>query len=162
MSSSRAALRKAKRTKVDGRLVHPDAPHGTDGGYCNYGCRCEGCTSAHAESVMARKRKWYAQRIMVEGRLVHLDAPHGKPSTYDNYGCQCSPCVEASGIKNPDLIGQRDPDRTECNNGHAINNENTRFTWGKDGEFVRWRCRVCEREQVALRRRLKAARKPQV
>lgn len=38
--------RYAGRVEVSGRLVHPDAPHGTTGGYHNYGCRCADCSSA--------------------------------------------------------------------------------------------------------------------
>lgn len=56
---SRANLRQrraAQRQPVDGRLVHPDAPHGTAGGYQNWTCRCQPCTDANV-TARARWRK---------------------------------------------------------------------------------------------------------
>ncbi|MEV6219881.1 hypothetical protein [Nocardia sp. NPDC051833] len=40
------AARAAERVEVNGRLVHPSAPHGTASAYVAYGCRCEPCTTA--------------------------------------------------------------------------------------------------------------------
>lgn len=40
--------RKAARVVVDGRWVHPDAPHGTTTGYRAFSCRCEPCLDATA------------------------------------------------------------------------------------------------------------------
>lgn len=42
--------RRDRRVLVHGRLVHPSAPHGTNGGYTNYGCRCDDCTDAHRDA----------------------------------------------------------------------------------------------------------------
>ena len=39
--------RYAERELIDGRLVHPRAPHGTFSGYSYWGCRCELCTEAN-------------------------------------------------------------------------------------------------------------------
>jgi hypothetical protein len=41
------ARRLAERVMVDGRLVHPTAPHGSNSTYNSYGCRCIPCTDAH-------------------------------------------------------------------------------------------------------------------
>jgi len=38
--------RRAARAMVGFRLVHPTAPHGTYGGYNNYGCQCAPCVEA--------------------------------------------------------------------------------------------------------------------
>jgi hypothetical protein len=47
--------RRAQRYRaVDGRLVAPNAQHGTDGGYCNHGCRCRLCTEAHSDAYAAQ------------------------------------------------------------------------------------------------------------
>lgn len=40
--------RLAERVLVDGFLVHPRAPHGEEGAYQGYGCRCVECRAAHA------------------------------------------------------------------------------------------------------------------
>jgi hypothetical protein len=42
------ARRLAERVMVDGRWVHPTAPHGSNSTYNAYGCRCIPCTDAHA------------------------------------------------------------------------------------------------------------------
>lgn len=41
------ARRLAERVMVDGRLVHPTAPHGSNSTYNSYGCRCIPCGDAH-------------------------------------------------------------------------------------------------------------------
>lgn len=38
--------RLAERTRRNGHWYHPDAPHGTPGGYTNYGCHCTPCRTA--------------------------------------------------------------------------------------------------------------------
>lgn len=38
-----------ERVEVNGRMVHPLAPHGTVNGYMYYRCRCEPCTQAAGE-----------------------------------------------------------------------------------------------------------------
>lgn len=46
--------RRRKRELDAERRKHPeDAPHGTRGGYCNWGCRCAPCKKAHAEYMKA-------------------------------------------------------------------------------------------------------------
>ncbi len=46
-----------ERVLVDGRLVHPRAPHGTRSGYQNWGCRCVPCTRANTEAMAARRER---------------------------------------------------------------------------------------------------------
>lgn len=49
--------REARRQKRENQmLTDPNDPrHGTDNGYCNYGCRCDRCTAAHTERVQANR-----------------------------------------------------------------------------------------------------------
>jgi len=54
--SMRRQKRRSQRNLIDGRLVHPDAPHGTDTGYIDYGCQCVPCSAAHA-AALERHRK---------------------------------------------------------------------------------------------------------
>lgn len=39
--------RLAERVLIDGRMVHPRAPHGKKTGYVHWGCRCDPCTIAN-------------------------------------------------------------------------------------------------------------------
>jgi hypothetical protein len=59
-ASPRAVLRaarrealKAQRVLIDGRWVHPDAPHGRRHSYSEYWCRCIPCTAANTASRAA-------------------------------------------------------------------------------------------------------------
>lgn len=52
-SATERAIRMAERIKIDGRLVHPRATHGTMAGYNNFGCRCLDCGTRELE----RKRR---------------------------------------------------------------------------------------------------------
>lgn len=51
----------AERILIDGKLVHPNAPHGTLGGYNYWGCKCEKCSECETEhkaaQYLARKEK---------------------------------------------------------------------------------------------------------
>lgn len=50
-SARRRRLRRARRAErvlIDGRLVHPKAPHGTAGGMQNWGCQCDPCRTANS------------------------------------------------------------------------------------------------------------------
>ena len=49
--------RLAERVLIDGRLIHPRAPHGTRGGRSNYGCQCDPCQTAEAAYAKSRYRK---------------------------------------------------------------------------------------------------------
>jgi len=49
--------RRAERVEIDGRLVHPDAPHGTSPGYSAWACRCRPCTAAHTKANMASRER---------------------------------------------------------------------------------------------------------
>lgn len=42
---------------IDGRPVHPRAPHGTIGGYDNWICRCPDCTSCAAEKTANHRER---------------------------------------------------------------------------------------------------------
>lgn len=97
----------ARRVTVDGRLFHPDAPHGTHGGYCNYGCRCKDCTTAQREAVADAKARRRSERFIIDGRLIHPTAPHGSENGYTNYGCRCLPCTEAHRLASWDLAERR-------------------------------------------------------
>lgn len=56
-SAQRRARRLAERIEVDGRLIHEDAPHGTNLAYTEFGCRCEPCTGAHAAKLRSDRDK---------------------------------------------------------------------------------------------------------
>lgn len=45
---------KQERVEVNGRMVHPDCPHGTRYGYVGYACRCQPCTQASSDYVRDR------------------------------------------------------------------------------------------------------------
>lgn len=95
-----ARLRDARREArivIGGRLVTPEAPHGTRDGYSGWCCRCQSCTSAWATYIRNLRMKRLATRIEGDdGYLIATAAPrHGTVSTYANSGCRCRPCVMA-------------------------------------------------------------------
>jgi hypothetical protein len=47
----------AERVMVDGKMVHPNAPHGTITGYSSYSCRCQPCRTENTKSCAARKAR---------------------------------------------------------------------------------------------------------
>lgn len=49
--------RMAERVLIDGRLVHPDASHGTSAGYDHWWCRCVPCCGARAVRAAAQRRR---------------------------------------------------------------------------------------------------------
>ncbi|MEU6858852.1 hypothetical protein AB0B28_08270 [Glycomyces sp. NPDC046736] len=51
------AKRLAERTLVDGYLVHPRAPHGTNTGYNGFGCRCRGPQGCHEAHMRAQRER---------------------------------------------------------------------------------------------------------
>lgn len=60
----RKALRaqlKSERTPVDGKMIHPDAPHGTSTGYVMYSCRCQPCLDTEKQRYRARNAAWTRQ-----------------------------------------------------------------------------------------------------
>lgn len=65
----------------------PEHVHGTAGGYSNYGCRCETCTTAHSKALYRAK-----ERRMQRPTPAHV---HGSANGYGNYGCRCEPCTKA-------------------------------------------------------------------
>ena len=86
--------RKENRVLVDGRLVHPDAPHGYESGYQGFGCRCLECVATSTAARRERRyRKYRAERVVGEGGvLVHPRARHGTRAGYVTYGCECALC----------------------------------------------------------------------
>lgn len=66
--------------------------HGTSGGYCNHGCRCDACRDAHRLAHKRHRTNRYAERVEVGDQLVHLSAPHGTVRAYDYFGCRCDDC----------------------------------------------------------------------
>jgi hypothetical protein len=94
---ARKARRLAQRVSVNGRLVHPDAPHGKATAYSNYGCRCELCATAWCAAIKAKRLERRAARVVdPDGFLVTTaNVRHGVPATYTNWGCQCRPCLAA-------------------------------------------------------------------
>lgn len=51
------ARRRAQRVLVDGRLVHPEANHGSNYAYTDYFCRCVPCSDAHNVAMAERKAR---------------------------------------------------------------------------------------------------------
>jgi hypothetical protein len=49
--------RMAERVLIEGRWVHPGAPHGTSSGYDHWWCRCVPCAAARAVRAAAQRRK---------------------------------------------------------------------------------------------------------
>lgn len=118
--NERRTRRKGERIEIDGRMVHPDAKHGTLTGYSEHICRCPPCTEANSEAASRRyktrrdgtpdmrrrpgggmthkelKEFQRSKRVLIDGVMVHPTAPHGTPSGYDYYGCKCQPCLEAN------------------------------------------------------------------
>lgn len=76
------AARSAERVAVDGRMVHPDAPHGTGNGYSAYRCRCELCTTAGV--IRAQE---YQDRMAAKAR------GHGAAGW--RRGCRCVLCADS-------------------------------------------------------------------
>jgi hypothetical protein len=95
MRNKTHARRYTERVMVDGRWVHPDAPHDTCGGYTNWGCRCVPCTVAFTEEQARIRANRYAARVLVDGRLMAQGVAHGKASSYNNHGCRCVPCTDS-------------------------------------------------------------------
>lgn len=54
--------RYAQRVLIDGKLVHPDAPHGSQHAYSAYGCKCVPCTdnNAREQRELRARRKGMA------------------------------------------------------------------------------------------------------
>jgi hypothetical protein len=58
MEANREAYRTVQVRLAERRLVDPAAvPHGTTGGYRNWGCKCEACSAAHREARDGYKRR---------------------------------------------------------------------------------------------------------
>lgn len=63
-----------------------DAPHGTPGGYGNWGCRCEECVAANMDAI----------RKQTEARSARVDEiPHGTRTGYQFWACRCADCTSA-------------------------------------------------------------------
>jgi hypothetical protein len=64
---------RSQRIEVDGVLVHPDAPHGTRGGYEQYGCHCLPCMDGY------RVRKWYQDHKVLAMERLGVDLNYWTP-----------------------------------------------------------------------------------
>jgi len=84
--------RKAERIKVNGRMIHPLALHGTVNAYESYMCRCEDCSDAHNEANYMLRKKHAKERIMIDGALTHPSAKHGTRNGYSYWSCRCRWC----------------------------------------------------------------------
>lgn len=62
--------------------------HGTNSTYCNYGCRCPPCRTAHTEYCIKRRRE------RMQGEIPD-SVMHGRATTNTNWGCHCEPCMQA-------------------------------------------------------------------
>jgi len=56
-SKQRRTQRLAERIEVDGRPYHPEAPHGSELAYTEYGCHCQADRDAHAAKLRADRDK---------------------------------------------------------------------------------------------------------
>lgn len=56
-AAKRRAKRRAGLIEVDGRPFHPDAPHGTNHAYTDFGCHCKPCQLAHAKALADTRRR---------------------------------------------------------------------------------------------------------
>ena len=56
-NAARSKERRAGRKLIDGRIVHPDAPHGKISGYINWGCHCEPCDDVGRAYVKQQERR---------------------------------------------------------------------------------------------------------
>ncbi len=54
-SFTRRQLRRAERVEIDGKMVHPQADHGTIHGYRTYECRCTPCSDANSRLVQLQR-----------------------------------------------------------------------------------------------------------
>lgn len=54
-SARMRARRKTERILVNGKLIHPNAPHGTLTGRTNYSCQCDLCNKENS----LRSRQYY-------------------------------------------------------------------------------------------------------
>lgn len=59
---SRRERRRAERVMVDGRLVHPGAPHGEPRSQKNWGCQCVPCSEANVVLVREQRERARARR----------------------------------------------------------------------------------------------------
>ncbi|EOM77279.1 hypothetical protein Rrhod_1341 [Rhodococcus rhodnii LMG 5362] len=68
-SFTRRQLRRAERVEIDGKMVHPQADHGTIHGYKTYECRCTPCSDANSRLVQLQRA---ASRAALDARAHAL------------------------------------------------------------------------------------------
>jgi hypothetical protein len=56
-AAKRRAKRRAGLVEVDGRPFHPEAPHGSNYAYTDFGCHCKPCQLAHAAALAETRRR---------------------------------------------------------------------------------------------------------
>jgi len=83
------AQRKRWRKNLDPTRI----PHGTSGGYLNWGCRCAACSQAtHEAYIQSRDRA----RALFREQGLPAGKKHGTATAYGYYGCRCTVCREGA------------------------------------------------------------------
>jgi len=148
MSTAQArARRRAERVLTNGRLVHPQAPHGTTAGYVTWTCRCVPCTAANTD---------YLRRLRSSDltRPIRVPIPHGTVTGYTYHRCRCAPCAEASAAANRDRDLRRMAERVVVD-GRLVHPDAPHGTMTGHRRFG-CRCEHCARAEVRARRPLEA------
>lgn len=86
-----------------GEPLPENIPHGSAGGYTNFGCRCEDCTKAQREADRLYRKnnpeKVRAYNAEYAARLKRTPfelIPHGTFGGYSTYACRCDDCRKAN------------------------------------------------------------------
>lgn len=139
--------RRAERTVVHGRLVHPDAPHGTTAGYVTWTCRCIPCTAANTDDNRRRRSSDLT-------RPIRVPIPHGTATGYTYHCCRCGRCTAAAGVANRNRDRRRMAERT-IKEGRLVHPDAPHGTL--TGHRWWWcRCTHCTTAEMHARRSLTA------
>ena len=102
-----------------GEPLPENIPHGTAGGYTNFACRCEDCTTAQREADRLYRannrekvRAYYAAYHERLKQTPFEAIPHGTASAYSAYGCRWDECRKAN---NERCKRYRDANRDKVN-----------------------------------------------
>ena len=150
-----------------GEPLPSNIPHGTAGGYTNFACRCEDCTTAareadrkyranNPEKVRAANAKYLARLRQAPFESI----PHGTPGGYSSYGCRCPLCRQAN---NERCQRYRDANRDKVNEYAAKVRARLRETepprHGTCHAYANYGCRcpLCREAQREYHRKRRAA-----